>query len=392
MSIVQDRRCVVTGKVPGHSRVTAEQALREAGAIVQSAVGKDTDILVTGDAVGAKKTNAARALGVEIVPWAEAFNGRTSSSSPKASPPPRAPMPTVRQWAPQLCKAEELPAGGTWSYEIKWDGQRGVATINDGQVYLQSRSGKTDLTGRYPDVVEELSTLPNCVLDGELVVLGDELGLLPEGCEPDPVARFIVFDVLVEGDQETTARPLSERREILELLVPGGCYVARSPVFTDGEKLLEFVTEHGLEGIVAKQNDSRYVEGGRGPTWLKIKIRNEQEFVVLGFTEGEGARAWAFGALVLGAHDEAGELVYCGKVGTGWDDAKLGEIKGLMEPLVSDLHHYPGMPRDVKATWLRPELVVQIAFQRFTDDGLLWHPSYKYVREDKEPRDVVIES
>jgi bifunctional non-homologous end joining protein LigD len=288
-----------------------------------------------------------------------------------------------------LCKAEDLPAGGKWSYEIKWDGQRGVATIEDGSVYLQSRSGKTDLTGRYPDVVEELSTLPNCVLDGELVVLGDELGLLPEGCEPDPVARFIVFDVLVEGDQETTARPLSERREILELLVPGGCYVARSPVFTDGEKLLDFVTEHGLEGLVAKDTASRYVEGGRGPSWVKVKVRCEQEFIVLGYTPGEGHREWAFGALILG-YSEDGQIKYAGKVGTGFDDQELGKLKALMLPFEVGASPWDlDLPKDLAgSTWIAPSLVVQAAFQKWTEDGLLWHPSYLRVRDDKEPWEV----
>ena len=140
---VADRRVVVTGKIPGESRITAQARLREAGAIVQDAVGKDTDILVTGDAVGMTKINKAKALGVEIVPWAEAFNGKTNGNS-KAPLPPRAPMPTVRQWAPMLCKDAKLPAGGYWSYEIKWDGVRGVATVKDGGVSLQSRSGKTD--------------------------------------------------------------------------------------------------------------------------------------------------------------------------------------------------------------------------------------------------------
>lgn len=387
MSIVQDRRCVVTGKVPGHSRITAEQALREAGAVVQSAVGKDTDVLVTGDAVGATKINKAKALGVEIIPWAEAFNGKMSGS--KTPLPPRAPMPSVRQWAPMLAKSDELPAGVNWSYEVKWDGIRGVATVQDGSVYLQSRSGKTDLTGRYPEVVEELSTLPNCVLDGELVVLGDELGLLPDGCDPDPVARFIVFDILVEGDQETTARPLSERREILELLLPGGCYVARSPVFEDGDKLLRFVTEHGLEGLVAKATASRYVEGDRGPNWIKVKIRREQEFVVLGYTPGEGHRAWAFGALILGYY-EGQEIRYAGKVGTGFDDDCLRMLMAEMAPMVVGESPYDAdLPKDLRgSTWLSPGIVVQCAFQKWTEDLRLWHPSYLRLRHDKDAKDV----
>ena len=386
--IVVGRRVVVTGKVPNESRITAEAKLREAGAIVQSAVGKDTDVLVTGANVGLTKINKAKALGVEIVPWEQAFNGK-SSGSKAPLPPPRAPMPAVRQWAPMLCKTGELPAGVNWSYEVKWDGVRCVATIKDGAVALQSRSGLTDYTERYPDVAEELSHLRDCVLDGELVEMGAELWLLGEDCDPATVARYIVFDVLVEGDQETTARPLSDRRQIMELLVPGGCYVARSPVFEDGQVLLDYVIEKGLEGVVAKQNDSRYVEGGRGPTWLKVKVRREQEFIVLGYTPGEGHREWAFGALILGYY-EGEEIRYAGKVGTGFDDACLAMLMAKMAPMVVGESPYDAdLPKDLRgSTWLSPGIVVQTAFQKWTEDGRLWHPSFLKVRDDKNAKDV----
>lgn len=384
--IVQDRRVVVTGKVPNESRQTAERKLREAGAIVQSAVGKDTDVLVTGSAVGAKKLNAAKAQGILIVPWEEAFGNASGSKPP---PAPRAPMPAVKQWAPMLCKgATELPKGDGWLFEIKWDGLRGIATIKGGQVSLQSRSGKSDLTERFPGIVEELSGLQDCVLDGELAVQNAE----------DGVTRFIAFDVLECSLANVIAEPLALRRTILEEIVGrAGIYIAASPVFEDGRELLDYVTDAGLEGIVAKQRESRYIEGARNDTWLKIKVRREQEFIVLGYTPGEGAREWAFGALILGYYD-GDKRIYAGKVGTGFDDDCLRMLKAKMDPLVGDVENLAEgvlLPRDLDthSVYLtEPGIVVQVAFQKWTEDGRLWHPSYLRVREDKEATDVTREA
>lgn len=383
MSAVSDRRVVVTGKVPNETRQTAEQKLREAGAIVQSAVNKDTDVLVIGAAVGAKKMNAARELGVTIIPWEEAFE---ESASGISAPAPRAPMPVVKQWAPMLCKAAtELPTGAGWLFEIKWDGLRGIATIQDGNVTLQSRTGKSDLTSRFPWIVEELSGFPNCVLDGEIVGM--------EGTD-----RFIVFDILEAVNLNVTSDPLVARRDMFERIIPADAsLITASPSWPDGEEVLDHVILAGLEGVVAKKRNSPYVEGARNDTWLKIKVRREQEFVVLGFTPGEGAREWAFGSLILGYYD-GDQLIYAGKVGTGFDDDCLRMLKAKMDPLVGDVENLAEgvlLPRDLDkgSTFLAgPGIVVQVAFQRFTDDGRLWHPSYLRLREDKEPQDVVRES
>jgi bifunctional non-homologous end joining protein LigD len=411
MTAVKDRRVVVTGRIANESRETAEQKLREAGAIVQKAINKDTDVLVTGDAVGQRKINDAAKFNVAVIPWHEAFrnSGAKLGDVPVedvdaalawratgVAAGPRAPMPAVRQWAPMLCKKGDLPSGGGWQYEIKWDGIRGIVTVKDGQVSIQSRSGLSDLTNRYPDVTEELAELPDCVLDGELVQMGDELGLLPDGCDPNPVARFIAWDILEDEGNDVTGLPLVQRRGLLELMVPGGCYVAPSPVFTDGQQLLDFVTEHGLEGLVAKRGSSRYVEGGRGGDWLKVKVRTEQEFIVVGYTIGEGRRSSTFGALILGYFDDDGTIVYAGKVGTGWNDDDLEMLYQRMHPyLMGDPDEsYAGFPREIlrEGVFLRPGLVVQVAFQKWTDDHVLWHPSYQHVREDKAAADVVLET
>lgn len=397
MSIVKDRRVVVTGKIAGETRDTAEAKLRAAGAIVQPKITKDTDLLITGDAVGQRKITDAAKHNVQLVSWYDAFRnpGETTTT---AAPAPRAPMSNVRQWGPMLCKPGELPVGNGWLYEVKFDGIRGVVTVRNGEVSIQSRSGLSDLTNRYPDVTEELTLLPDCVVDGELVQMGDELGLLADGCDPNPVARFIAWDILEDDGEDVTMLPLRQRKELLERRVVGGCYVALSPVFEDGQQLLDFVTKHGLEGVVAKNTASRYREGSKAGDWVKTKIRLEQEFIVLGYTPGEGARAWAFGALILGYWDDDGAIAFAGKVGTGWDDGDLEILKELMRPLHTgapdDCYESARFPKALlrEAFFLKPELVVQVAFQKWTDDHVLWHPSYQHVREDKLAADVVLET
>lgn len=380
MAVVTDRRVVVTGKITNESRQTAEQKLRDVGAIVDSSVSNKTDILVTGAGVGKTKLNKAIALGVDIIPWEQAFEERASGIAAVA-PTPRAPLPTVKQWAPMLClQADELPVGEDWIFELKWDGQRGIATVKDGAVVIQSRTGKTDLTERYPQIAEELSGLPNCVLDGELV----------DG-------KFIVFDMLVdeeiEGDIRT--KPLKLRRQRLAGTLPNGQYVGISPQFEDGPTLLNYVQTEGLEGIVAKRLSSSYVENQRGPHWLKIKVRRQQEFVICGFTKGEGSRLSTFGALVLGYYDADGILTYAGKVGTGWNQRTLREVRDLMTLHVTGRSHLGWYPSDLGPTiWLTPVLVCEVAFQKWTEDGILWHPSFQRMREpgEKLARDVVRET
>lgn len=385
MTAVADRRVVVTGKIPNESRITAQARLREAGAIVQEKVGKDTDILVTGDAVGKTKINAAKKLGVTIMSWSEAFGSGKASGE---GAPPRAPMPSVRQWAPMLAKSDELPTQGNWLFEIKWDGIRGIATIENGNVTIQSRTGLSDLTNRYPDVTEELCGLPDCILDGELVPLAGDLAASLDCDADDDSVRFVAFDILEHGGQSLTSEPLNVRRMSLERVLDGGCYVAASPAFDDGNVLLDYVIEHGLEGVVAKQTHSKYVEDDRSGKWIKVKVRLEQEFVVLGYTAGEGARESTFGALILGYYEDGG-MVYAGKVGTGFDKGKLGALVAAMTPLEIN-EPWTCVPRATRkdATWLLPEIVVQVAFQKWTEDRILWHPSYQRVREDKLAADV----
>lgn len=402
------KRVVVTGVIPGHSRQTAEAALIDAGAIVQKTVGKTTDLLVTGARVGKSKTDKAAALGVEVVTWETAFGpspkaekvekvtvkvgGQTYTGAPEILDVPFSP----RTVAPMLAKAGELPTGARWTYEIKWDGYRGIAHLDGaGNVKLQSRSAKTDYTDTYPEVVADLRNLCECVLDGELVVL-DEDG--HSSFQNAGVGSYVVFDLLEVLGTDVRNRPLVERRELLATLLrdAGLRHVSMSPVFPDGEGLLEWAAERKLEGIVAKQADSRYREGSRAGEWVKIKLRCEQEFAVIGWKPGEGARAGTVGSLLLAVRD-GGRWTFVGRVGSGGDWNQWASFTSLAKASVGVQQTFDlGLAaaaelRDV--TWVHPARapVVEVRFQRWTEDGRLWHPSIVGVRRDKEATDCVRE-
>jgi bifunctional non-homologous end joining protein LigD len=393
--MIAGKKVVVTGVIPGHSRETAQQLLRAHGAFVQNSVVQVTDILVTGARVGATKINKARDLGVTVITWDDLWEAEEKGLPLVASPTP-APAtkaPARRQVGPMLAKAGDLPIGERWRYEVKWDGYRCVATVKNGDVHMASRSDKTNYTTQFPAIADALRDLPDCVIDGELVAFEADGTHSFAGMSNGAQAVFMVFD-LIEFDIDMRGEAWSDRRKILEALADlhfNSPLLVLSPVFEDGEALLEQVVNRGLEGVVAKPVDSGYREGSR-KEWVKVKVRSEQEFVVVGWTDGKGNLAGEIGALMLGVYDESGELVYVGKVGTGKD---LAFWQGLKARL--DLHPVDEAPVDVsswapadrrEAYWVVPELVVQVRFQRWTEDGRLWHPSLQGVREDKEASEV----
>jgi bifunctional non-homologous end joining protein LigD len=394
---VEGKQVVVTGKIPGESRVTAQAKLRARGALVADAVTAQTELLVTGASVGPKKIAKAKERGIAIVPWEELdFIGGTSAGEAA----PVEVLGRVRQIAPMLAsKSDELPTGLDWSFEIKWDGIRCVATVQDGKVAMRSRSDKTDLGERYPHIAAELATLPDCVLDGECVVLdaqgASSFAALVGGNGSASSVRFIAFDLLEREGEDYRPYALTARRRALDsVLGEVGMHVGASPVSDNGDELYAYAVANGLEGIVSKRNTSTYQEGARGSNWLKHKIRVGQEFVVIGYKPGEGRRAGGVGALLLAVNDEMG-LRYCGKVGTGFNDAELARLTALLDPLripesspkVHSVHK-----NDAKdAIWTAPTMVVQVTFQRWTEDGCLWHPVYEGQRTDKDPAAVVRE-
>ena len=209
---------------------------------------------------------------------------------------------------------------------------------------------------------------------------------------------YVLFDVLEVDGRSLLGDTYDERRAVLQEVVEPGDGWFVSTAEADGEVLLEAVRSQGLEGVVAKRRDSRYEPGRRSPGWVKVKVRLQQELVVGGWLPGSGAREATFGALLVGYHDppregrrRAGPLRYAGRVGTGFRDALLRDLRGRFDEMASDECPFdPPPPREVAraARWVRPEMVVEVAHAEWTADGVLRHPSYLGERTDKAPDEV----
>jgi len=387
-SYLVGKKVVVTGIIAGHSRGTAEAALHDAGASVQAKVGPTTDLLICGGKVGASKLGKAKELGVQIISWEDAFSpspieavGLSIQEAAEAQEYVEEHGEPVRTVAPMLAKAGELPTDDGWQYEVKWDGYRGIATVRAGRCVIHSRSAKTLYTDQFPAIVRELETLPDCVIDGELVVL-DDAGMSSMENMGKGEASFVVFDMLEVQGTDIRRLALRDRRGMLEMLldaVPTE-HICISPSFEDGAALLAWGEEQKIEGIVAKRLSSHYKEGSRGGDWIKVKLRCEQEFAVFGWIPGEGAMAGAAGSLLLGVYAD-GIPTYVGRVGTGLDYAQWQSF--TERPAGISLLTVP-KPVERQTEWVKP-FVVQVRFQRWTEDGMLWHPSLIAVRNDKDP-------
>jgi bifunctional non-homologous end joining protein LigD len=311
-----------------------------------------------------------------------------------------------------LAVAGELPPRGedaAWGYEFKWDGVRALAAVRDGRLGLWARSG-TEITTRYP----ELSRLPDAlthadvVLDGEVVALDrrgrPDFGLLQNRMHrtggsdvarlaaADPVT-YLVFDVLAVAGRSLLDRPYEARRERLEDLDAAGQRWVTTPWFRGGGADVHVASrDNGLEGVVAKRLDSPYRPGVRAPEWRKVKHVRMQSVVVGGWRPGKGRRSGGVGSLLVGVHDDEGRLVYAGHVGTGFTDAALRELAGLVTARRTP-PFAEAVPREVArdARWVEPDLVGEVAFAAWTADGRMRHPAWRGLRDDLDVDDVVVE-
>lgn len=302
-----------------------------------------------------------------------------------------------------LAKLVDAPFSGEgWIFEPKLDGIRAIAYIRDGNVRLLSRRG-LDLTDRYPGLKKALSDQKkNMILDGEIVAL-DEKGrpsfqLLQQRSglsAKDKVERaemeipivYYAFDILYVAGRQVTKLPLKERRETLkqDFKEDDLIKIVRD-LGTDGVKAFDVCVHHGLEGVMAKRLNSTYQPGQRSGAWLKIKAQQSSEFLICGYTKGEGARSDRFGSLILGFHDENDQLAYAGRVGTGFDRKLLDELYRLMQPLRRKTSPFPRkIPDAAKSVWLTPKLVAEVKFAEWTRDGILRAPVFMHLREDIEP-------
>lgn len=315
----------------------------------------------------------------------------------------RAKQPKTLQ--PQLCTlSDTVPSGDDWLHELKFDGYRIVAFLEHGKVRLVTRQDK-DWTDRFRSVAEACRSLPieNGILDGEVVSL-NEAGIagfqrlqnsLKRG--DDKALVYYVFDIPCCEGFDLTETPLLERKEVLARLISSMRPKRNDQIrYSDhirgeGEHVLEQACDGGLEGIVSKRADSPY-RSTRTRNWLKIKCLKRQEFVIGGYTKPSGSRI-GFGALLLGFY-EGRDLIYCGRVGTGFTQQSLRQLKSELKRRATDSPPFVNPPTGADrrgVTWVKPELVGEVAFTEWTDDGILRHPSFYGLREDKSPRDVVRE-
>jgi bifunctional non-homologous end joining protein LigD len=311
-----------------------------------------------------------------------------------------------------------VPEGEGWAYEVKWDGVRAILHVVEGRVSVTSRNLR-DVTSQYPELRGLGPALGRreALLDGEIVALDDDgkpdFGRLQHrmhiGSESaalrlassNPVV-YMAFDLLYLDDRLTLALPYRERRERLEALRLEGPHW-RVPAYHvgDGAALLAASREQGLEGIVAKRLESLYTPGKRSRDWLKVKNTRRQEFVIGGWLPGKGARGGSVGSLAVGYYDvspaeakqrgEPQRLVYAGNVGAGLKQADLRELERLLGPLERPDSPFHGRQPGRGTVFVQPQLVAEVEFRDWTQNGTLRAPAFKGLRDDKDPREVVLE-
>lgn len=297
---------------------------------------------------------------------------------------------------PQLATlVDEIPKGDGWLHEIKFDGYRALCRIDQGRAVFFTREGK-DWTPRFGSLANAAAKLPvgQALLDGEVVVIESDgstnFQALQEALGKKEFGRLVyyVFDILHLDGYDLTPLPLLARKEILAKVLQAvdkdGPIHYSDHVVGKGETFYEKACQLGLEGVISKRKDSPY-RAGRGRDWLKTKCHESQEFVIGGFTDPSGSRA-GLGALLLGVHNDKGDLVYSGRVGTGFTQESLKKLRArldLIEQRSPPFSNAPAGSSRRGTHWVKPELVAEIEFTGWTRDGLLRHPSFKGLREDK---------
>ncbi len=275
-----------------------------------------------------------------------------------------------------------------WVYEEKYDGDRVLAYKEGNRVRLLSRNGQ-DHTDRFPRIAAAIRALhpETLLLDGEVVVFDDKGISRFQLLQQDRAeAVYVVFDCLYRDGKDLRREPLSTRRAVMESSIGSSNTLLPSRRLAgNGLKAFRIARRQGYEGLVAKDLACAYV-GARSPRWLKVKVRQEEEFVIAGYTTPAGSRQH-FGALLLGAYDEGG-LRYVGKVGTGFDQKTLAALHRKFQPWVRSRPALADPPRDQGVVFLAPRLVAQIAFQEWTADRKLRQPVFLGLRDDKHVQDV----
>lgn len=375
---------VLTGRtLPQIAKQTKAVKRRGTSAVIEAADGRD----------GKKKGGMA--------------NGSAGASTLKILQPD-----DVKFVDPMKARLVDEAPEGDWEYEVKFDGFRAVTYRQGSGICLLSRT-RHDLTRKFPEIAQALMKLEESkfVLDGEVVALDPKgrssfqlLQAFEMGQQKPPLCYY-VFDLISLGGKLQTALPLDERREKLRALLPAGGTLLRysASLGEEAGPVLKEIRKHGLEGIIGKRKGSTYQPGRRSGEWIKLKVHQQQEFVIGGYTEPSGARTH-LGALLVGVY-EKGKLVYSGKVGTGFNTATLRELHEQMLKIKRATCPFSDLPEEregrysqgitaavmKRCHWVKPVLVCQVKFGEWTRDGRLRQPVYLGLREDKTARQVVRE-
>ena len=320
---------------------------------------------------------------------------------------PKAKPRFIEPMKPKL--VEHAPTAGDWGYELKFDGIRALAIKNGRTIQLISRNEKK-LNDRFPEIAQAAADFDadQCVVDGEVVAMDEEgrssfqLLQRTELDGKDAPLAFYVFDLLQLNGHSLISLPLTLRKEALMRIIPPSDDVIRfsGTLGTDAKSLLPEIKRRSLEGLIGKQRDSVYEPGRRSGIWIKLKCVTEQEFVIGGFTPPAGARKH-FGALLVGYYDK-GQLLFAGKVGTGFDARLLSTLHRRMRAEERNTCPFTDLPSKQngewvqgitpsmmrKMHWVNPKLVCQVKFSEWTRDLKLRQPVFVGLREDKNPREV----
>lgn len=309
------------------------------------------------------------------------------------------PSPTPKDVAPMLATHGSVArlTAKQWAFEGKWDGYRLLVDADHGTLGLRARSGR-DVTREFPQLQALAADLADhqVLLDGEVVALDNDG--VPSFGEMQNRARatrieFWAFDILRLDGRWLLRAKYRDRRRLLETLAAAGGLIVPELLAGDGPEAMAHAREHRFEGVVAKKWDSTYQPGRRSSSWIKDKIWNTQEVVIGGWREGTGGRTSRIGALMLGIPAQGG-LQFVGRVGTGFTDKELAKLKGLLEPQQTDRSPFTTRlsTQDAKGvTFVEPTLVGEVRYSERTSDGRLRQPSWRGLRPDKEPDDVVWE-
>jgi bifunctional non-homologous end joining protein LigD len=306
-------------------------------------------------------------------------------------------MPTVLY--PQLATlVDQAPEGIEWIHEIKWDGYRILAYLNNKSIRLMSRNNK-EWTTSFANIAALIKKKfkKNIILDGEVVLLDEQLRsnfqMLQNAMEANAEKAFIyyIFDILYYDQYDLTSLPLKERKNILKKLL----VAINEPLlqYSDhiegtGKDVFKMACKMSLEGIISKNVNSPYLQK-RTKNWLKIKCSQRQEFIIGGYSPPKGNRRF-FGSLFLGYHDKKGALIYCGNVGTGFTQDSLEVIYQKLRKNICKENPFTTRPPGVtSAIWVKPILICEVEFSEWTRDGSLRHPSFKGLRTDKKSKDII---